>query len=428
MTKGSPPNRARTQAPLECCSDKATQVDGMDESPGSSACSTCGGEDSIRSSTWSSLATCEDSAPKFFSEEKPLCINRVEELSRVFDFAKSGDADSLYRAYARLLSNDVELIWPDISLSVKGPQHVAWFWAKAVRCFPDLCLNLHDLAQDPVANVKLCFDASGTQSEQFLPMFPRGQHVQWQLHSRCEFDGSGKIRRNCVHFSFAAKLIAEPSAYEGLARCALALSSTPGGSRFLQDTLETAATTDKIALVRGLEGHAWALSASPHGNHVLQKLIVALPSKWCQFIIDDLRGRAVEAAQHQKRCRVLERLIEHCSCTQLQPIIEEIVSNASLLFRHGFANYIVQHVLEHGSEDQRHRMVLQICEQAGRLSRHKIASNVVRAALIHGSQEDKERLAETLAPTAVELASLSKHIVGSFVARELRIVMKLGNE
>jgi len=205
------------------------------------------------------------------------------------------------------------------------------------------------------------------------------------------------------------------------------LAGTPTGSRLVQEALRAASTEQqRAALIAPLRGHVWDLAASPHGNHVLQQCVVLLPAYQVRFVAEEFRGGAVEAAQHNTRSRVLERLLEHCPQEHTAPLVDELLGAVPKLSRHAFGNFVVQRMLDHGTPQQLHRVAEAVLPKVCQLARHRQANNVVRSLLVRAVPGDKERLVQALAADPRGLAGLSRHIAGSFVARELRQVGLFG--
>merc|ERR1712066_1160057 len=98
------------------------------------------------------------------------------------------------------------------------------------------------------------------------------------------------------------------------------------------------------------------------------------------------------------------------------------------LITHRFGNLVTQRLLEHGAQETRQRVLNLICTgDAKFLARHWVTNNVVRCAFIHCSPEDRARLAQAIAPDSLELAKLSRHRHGSFLARDVKCALKEGS-
>lgn len=303
---------------------------------------------------------------------------------------------------------------------------------EARRHIPDLQASLNSirLCEQVILSEESCvaeieYEISG-KSVSGVPFFPAGKSVKWSAYGSVTYDRLGQVKAFSVRLTFLpGPRGMEPSILEALAQCTRSLASTSSGCRLLQDAIEASTLPDHCCLVDQLRGHVWEAAGSPHANHVLQKFIVAMPAAKVQFIIDELQGRVVQAATHRIRCRVLERLMEHCSTQQVFGLVEEVLGSVPMLARHPFGNFVVQSMLEHGSAEQRRRLVSILKVYIGHLVRHKIASNVVRTALACCSAEDRELLTEMLRADPQELASLSRHCIGSFVVRELKFQAKV---
>eukprot|EP00448_Togula_jolla_P006526 CAMPEP_0170601766 /NCGR_PEP_ID=MMETSP0224-20130122/18033_1 /TAXON_ID=285029 /ORGANISM="Togula jolla, Strain CCCM 725" /LENGTH=535 /DNA_ID=CAMNT_0010926561 /DNA_START=233 /DNA_END=1840 /DNA_ORIENTATION=- len=204
-----------------------------------------------------------------------------------------------------------------------------------------------------------------------------------------------------------------------ICRDAWIMASRRHGCRIVQKALEVADISARLEVAAALEGHVMEALKSPHANHVLQKCIVLLPPDRLQFVPQELAGHAAEAARHRFGCRILERLIEHFPSSLTSALIQEVLGSVSDLCRHQFGNYVVQHILEHGLPEHRQMVAESLRPEVGRLAKHRVASHVVERALIYCHADDKQRLVQTMSGDSKELATLSRSLYGSFVARSM---------
>merc|ERR1711971_60751 len=216
----------------------------------------------------------------------------------------------------------------------------------------------------------------------------------------------------------------QPSNFEVLAQSAVALVSTSSGCRFIQALIDAAGTNGHTAVLSSLRGRIWEGSDFPHASYLLQKYIAVMPGPMISFIAHELEGRAVEAAKHRVRYRIVERLVEHFPKSLIKGLVTEILSSASTLCRHQFGNFVLQRVLEHGVPSQRHQIVQAIIADPHTFARHKCASNVVRQALVQCSTEDVQLLVYSLTSDWHKFKEMEHHVIGSFVARELKALRR----
>jgi len=204
----------------------------------------------------------------------------------------------------------------------------------------------------------------------------------------------------------------------------LACSST--GSRLLRKILFQCRTSVQVQVAEGMKGRVWEASISQEANYLLQACIEVLPSHHVQFIIDEMSGRVVLAAQDKHASHVLEKLLEHCSSNQTSNFVDELTRNAQSLCRHGNGSFVVKHILKYGTEEQQHTLAVRIAQEGVRsLAKHVIGNHVVTCALATRNEKAVKLLAAELMPA---LGELSRHNSGSFVARELKRIMKLNGE
>merc|ERR1712151_1018785 len=172
-----------------------------------------------------------------------------------------------------------------------------------------------------------------------------------------------------------------------------------------------------------LQGCVWEASLSREANYVVQACIQVLPPDALEFMIDEMLGHTVAAAQDTHASRVLEKLIEHCSSKQTSKLVHDLSQSTPALCRHSYGNFILQKIFTHGNEEQQSALVTSIIKDgATSLAKHKVGNHVVSCALASPHTEIVGQLVEALTPA---LADLSRHQSGSFVARELRRLMKI---
>lgn len=353
-----------------------------------------------------------------------ICIAASQAQCQSIVVQKS--AEQIAQAVQGATSPDIHFEWPDVGIDIRGRQGLIGYWGTLKQSIPDYTARIDNIVEEQPLRVRVTFVVSGTQTTPFLPMFPIMKHIRWRTKSVMTFDFNYKLKEQVNTFEFAELVRLEGPCWEGLAQAALALASTPGGSRLLQRAIEVARPADYGALLQQLRGNVWEAAGSPHANYVLQKFIVTMPSGRASFVIDELAGRAVQAARHTTRSRVLQRVIEYCPASQTEGLVAELLRQPLPLCRHPFGNFVLQSVLEHGTAAQRRRLAEVILDDVHRLARHRMGSNVLRRALVHCAPEDSARIAEALTADPNEVAHLMHHLVGSHVWRELRLMSRSG--
>jgi len=327
------------------------------------------------------------------------------------------------------LAEDCALYWADLSIGFRGRQQIAAMRAELLRAIPDLEVRELEVPDTGASKTDVLMQWAGTQVHCFHQMFPVGIAVRWLVRASITSDRSGRASQIDLRFEVGLETLQEAANIDGVSQSALLLAGTPTGSRILQEAVQAAPSErQRAALIAPLRGHVWELAASPHGNHVLQQCVVALPASQVRFIAEELRGRAVEAAQHNTVSRVLERLLEHCPQENTTSLVDELLRAVPKLSKHAFGNFVIQRLLDHGTPQQRHRIAEALLPKVCQLARHRQANNVVRNLLVQASPGDRQRLVQALAADPRGLAGLSRHIAGSFVARELRQSGLLGAE
>mmetsp|Transcript_52484 Transcript_52484/g.152794 ORF Transcript_52484/g.152794 Transcript_52484/m.152794 type:complete len:336 (+) Transcript_52484:578-1585(+) len=291
---------------------------------------------------------------------------------------------------------------------------------RLVSVMSDMVVSLEDISVTSPSEAEVLAVWSGTQLEEFVPLFPCGTSACWHVRLCFTFDASFKVKAVDVRFVPTLTLLRQPSNFEGLVHSALQLASTPTGSRMLQAGIENTTSEAQALLLRRKSGHVWEVSVSPHGNHVLQLLITTAPYNLVACVAGELRGRAISAAKHVTRSRVLERLFEQCPPDVMAPIAEELLPCAAALSKHRFGNFVIQRMIEHGGDALRRRVVQQLAPQAFDLACCQHGNSVIGAAIRQSAASDQELLIQGLAAGAAGVPALLKHRNGSFVVRQMK--------
>jgi len=312
---------------------------------------------------------------------------------------------------------DMDFAIPAWGFVLKGSNDISDFFLHVRRSIPDLVLRIHEVTLSQRA-AEFSFTISGTQVQPFVPMFPVGKPVAWNMASSLVFNEAGLLTSESVNITMNPCASLDPFVRRGLEQSAHILALTSTGSRLLEQAIELGANPDLSGQLRGM---VVEVALSLHGNHALQKYIAAVPPEAVQFIIDEFRGHAVALAQNLTACRVLQRLLQHCPWEQLTPLVTELFESVTELAAHRLGNFIVQRMLEHGDATARERIIDAFCAcDAKFLARHKIASHVLRTAIVHAPLEARRKLVQAIAPDAQQLAKLCQHRHGSFVAHAIK--------
>lgn len=321
-----------------------------------------------------------------------------------------------------LCGHDFEYVPIELGLRFRGSAIVASWFCDFCDSMPDLCLRLkHWFEHDPISG-SVQYVVSGTQTKMVNPLFPVGGWVEWEVTHHYEFGTDGRICRTKSNVDFPETVTREH--YAGLAQCFHMLVSTAGGSKLLERALKlNTAEHFKALLLEPLSDRIWAVSLSIHGNFVLKSIAENLSPQRLRIVCGAFRGKVFDAARHNQQSRVLECLIRRCQPHDIEPLIEEALPLASILLFDPFANFVMQAMLEHGSPEQCSALAAVICLDIDRFARHAMASHAVRKALVHGSPEDQCNLMSAIKDSP-QYATLTKHKIGSFVVREMKLTLK----
>ncbi|KAG8046717.1 hypothetical protein GUJ93_ZPchr0008g11644 [Zizania palustris] len=212
------------------------------------------------------------------------------------------------------------------------------------------------------------------------------------------------------------------------------LSVDPFGSRFIQQKLETATTTEIVMVYKEIIPHVRILIIDVFANYAIQKLIEYGPTLFRRMLINTLAGSVVDLSLHQYGCRVIQKAFEvsdmdqriemanelgsslmkcfrgkaktlslhpygclvlqrvlHCcqDAMIIHALVTEIIECVHQLSADQYDNYVVQDVLELGGEFVRSTFVMKFAGRIVDMSCHKYSSNVIEKCLSVGNCQDR---------------------------------------
>lgn len=196
------------------------------------------------------------------------------------------------------------------------------------------------------------------------------------------------------------------------------------GCRLLQDVLESADSTEVVAVGHELKGFVWRALECKNANHVLQKYIVVSNPRDSQFIIDEIfahhGGQGYwYAARHCFGCRVLERLLEHCSQDQVEELVKNILNDVVGLCKHQYGNYVAQHILEHGADAHQLAAITAIVNNIQTMCTDYHGVAVVKQALCTAPPSSRSRVGKAILKNQELLVSMARSRHGQEAVKHL---------
>uniref|UniRef100_A0A914IFS8 PUM-HD domain-containing protein n=1 Tax=Globodera rostochiensis TaxID=31243 RepID=A0A914IFS8_GLORO len=186
------------------------------------------------------------------------------------------------------------------------------------------------------------------------------------------------------------------------------LAHDPRGSKFIQQKLECANSTEKAQLVDALRGHMVALALHKIGNHVIRTAL--------ETIITEILAQVIPLSLHEYGNWVIRRLLEHCTEQQKRHVLEQLHGNVSTLVTDKHGSFVIRHVIEHGTEQQKRPVLEQLLENVSTLVTDKYGSYVIRVVIEHCTEQQKRPMLEQLLEN---VSTLVTDKYGSFVIRHV---------
>ncbi|KAF6777274.1 hypothetical protein AHF37_03341 [Paragonimus kellicotti] len=224
------------------------------------------------------------------------------------------------------------------------------------------------------------------------------------------------------------------------------------GSRFIQQKLETASTTEKNAVFSEILPHSGKLMTDVFGNYVIQKFFEYGTREQKELLSQRLQGHVVEFATQMYGCRVIQKALESVPpdvkiriVGELRPYVTRCVKDQNgnhviqkciecvppseldfiiaafrgqvvLLSSHPYGCRVIQRILEHCLTEQTRPILEELHEGVEHLVKDQYGNYVIQAShshvLEHGLVEDKSRIIQNLRG---RVSALSAHKFASNV-------------
>ena len=188
------------------------------------------------------------------------------------------------------------------------------------------------------------------------------------------------------------------------------------GSRFLQQTIESASAAETHKLFVSLLPVVARLSTDAFGNYVVQKLLEYLPLEHRVLLGEQLLGQVLTLATHTYGCRVIQKIMDSVGGPRgktlqsdsysgdagrslLRLLVSELKGSVIQCVEDQNGNHVVQKSIERLALQDVLFIVEEVFSAAERLSLHCYGCRVL------------QRLLEKLPPTGVHAKTLSTELV-----------------
>uniref|UniRef100_A0A914HU84 PUM-HD domain-containing protein n=1 Tax=Globodera rostochiensis TaxID=31243 RepID=A0A914HU84_GLORO len=252
------------------------------------------------------------------------------------------------------------------------------------------------------------------------------QHVQ-AVHVACLHQCAKNVCPSAV-LSGGARTASSGNLFQvtNLAKHVLVFAQDFQGSRFLQQTLESASPTETARLVDALRGHVLTLAQNMNGSHVIRAALklVDKTSQMSPFLdlINEISSQVIRLSLHKYGNWVIQCVLEHCTEQQKRPVLEQLHDNVLSLVTDKYGCFVIQHAIEHGLPEDRERIVHILKDDIMKYAQDKFASNVILKCLICGTAEQKKALIDNVCDGGPETLQNARQLMadkfGTFVIQK----------
>uniref|UniRef100_A0A914H2I8 PUM-HD domain-containing protein n=1 Tax=Globodera rostochiensis TaxID=31243 RepID=A0A914H2I8_GLORO len=170
--------------------------------------------------------------------------------------------------------------------------------------------------------------------------------------------------------------------------------SNNGGSTLLDDYHNNRAANLQLA---DLGKHAMAFALDPQGSRFIQqKLGRARSTETAQLIINEISTQVIPLSLHKYGSWVIRSVLEHCTEQQKRPVLEQLHDNVLNLVTDPYGNYVIQHAIEHGLPEDRERIVHILKDDIMKYAQHKFGCLIIEKCLICGTANQKKALIDNV--------------------------------
>uniref|UniRef100_A0A183CCA0 PUM-HD domain-containing protein n=1 Tax=Globodera pallida TaxID=36090 RepID=A0A183CCA0_GLOPA len=143
--------------------------------------------------------------------------------------------------------------------------------------------------------------------------------------------------------------------------------------------------------------HAVAFALDPQGSRFIQqKLRRANSTETAQLLINEITAQVTPLSLHEHGNWVIRCVLEHCTEQQKRPVLEQLHDNVLSLVTDPYGNYVIQHVIEHGLLEDRDRIAHILKGDIMKYAQDKFASNIIEKCLICGTADQKKALIDNV--------------------------------
>jgi Pumilio-family RNA binding repeat len=175
------------------------------------------------------------------------------------------------------------------------------------------------------------------------------------------------------------------------------------GSRFIQQKLETASSTEKQAVFDEIAPNCLQLMTDVFGNYVIQKFFEFGNQVQKTALALQMQGHVLRLSLQMYGCRVVQKALEYILPDQQAALIRELDGNTLRCVKDQNGNHVVQKAIERVAPEQIQFIVDSFRGQVAQIASHPYGCRVIQRVLEHCTEaqqkpvlEELHRAAETL--------------------------------
>lgn len=176
------------------------------------------------------------------------------------------------------------------------------------------------------------------------------------------------------------------------------------GSRFIQQKLERATSTEKQLVFNEILISAYSLMTDVFGNYVIQKFFEFGTPEQKSTLATQVKGHVLPLALQMYGCRVIQKALESITADQQQEIVRELDGHILKCVKDQNGNHVVQKCIECVEPVALQFIINAFAGQVYTLSTHPYGCRVIQRILEHCT-------AEQTAPILGELHSNTENLI-----------------
>eukprot|EP01120_Amphizonella_sp_Union-15-10_P006617 TRINITY_DN2156_c0_g1_i3.p1 TRINITY_DN2156_c0_g1~~TRINITY_DN2156_c0_g1_i3.p1 ORF type:complete len:259 (+),score=42.71 TRINITY_DN2156_c0_g1_i3:145-921(+) len=169
------------------------------------------------------------------------------------------------------------------------------------------------------------------------------EYMRWLIGSSIDEDFSPREKSSPFPVSNPHNV---PFAISSMIGSFVELSTDQRGSRFLQQSLDVASSTEKEIVFREILPSALSLMVHIFGNYVVQKFLDRGTKDQRDLLAESMKGNFLSLSLHTYGCRVVQKALEVISLEKRVGLVSELKGGVSRCIMDQNGNHVLQKIIE----------------------------------------------------------------------------------